>query len=285
MGSVKVSEIKGRAVIVLAQAEKIGTISDVILDPSAGQVIGLKVRTGLLGGGETVRAGDVRAIGVDAVTVDQRDLIHAHGETLPDLTDKPDFGALHDAAVVSHSGERLGVVADVEFDTTTFAITHYTLAGSLWQQITRGEPAFSARPGIQFGKGLLVVPDAVAAELKGALADGEPAAAPEPVLAAPAGTPAPPAAAPAPVPAAAIPPAAVPAPEPAPVPAPVPLPSAPAEAPAPAAPAPAAAAPAPAPAPPEPASASPGPVPPAAAEPPPHHARVILGPEPEDETG
>ncbi|MDQ6748617.1 MAG: PRC-barrel domain-containing protein [Candidatus Dormibacteraeota bacterium] len=162
MNICKASELKGRAVVSLAQAAKIGTINDVIFDPASNQVIGLKVRTGLLSGTHILRAADIRSIGGDAVTIDDEALLHDGGS----LDEMPTGDDLQNTKVVSFSGDLLGTLEDVAFDVEQLRITQYIMSGSLWAQLTNARKTFSPVAGLRSGKDLLLVPDAVAAAFR-----------------------------------------------------------------------------------------------------------------------
>ncbi len=162
MNICQASELKGRAVVSLAQAAKIGTINDVIFDPASNQVIGLKVRTGLLSGTHILRSADIRSIGGDAVTIDDAALLHDGGA----LDEMPTGDDLQNTKVVSYSGDLLGTLEDVAFDVDQLRITQYIMSGSLWAQLTNARKTFSPIAGLRSGKDLLLVPDAVAAAFR-----------------------------------------------------------------------------------------------------------------------
>ena len=65
----KLSELKGRAVVHIDNAEKIGELADLLVDPDSRRVVGISVRHGLFGESRTVPAAQVKSIGADAVTV------------------------------------------------------------------------------------------------------------------------------------------------------------------------------------------------------------------------
>ena len=67
-----VEQLRGRAVVSVQQAEKIGTVHDVLVDTSAHRLAGLVLQGGLFRGGPSIAWADVRTIGQDAVMVDDR---------------------------------------------------------------------------------------------------------------------------------------------------------------------------------------------------------------------
>jgi uncharacterized protein YrrD len=166
VSTIKASELKGRAVVSLTQAEKIGTVASVILDPAASRVAGLTVRTGILGGPKLLRASDIRSLGADAVTIHDSSLLHDGSGEAPELKDLPTLDDMVEMKIISESGQLLGTLGNIEIDPDQYQITRYELSGTLWDQLTHSNRTFDASPGLRFGKELLIVPDAVVAALQ-----------------------------------------------------------------------------------------------------------------------
>jgi uncharacterized protein YrrD len=168
LSTIKASELKGRAVVSLTQAEKIGTVASVILDPAASRVAGLTVRTGILGGPKILRSSDIRSLGIDAVTIHDSSLLHDDTGEVPELKDLPTLDDMIEMKIISESGQLLGTLGNVEIDPDQYQITRYELSGTLWDQLKHSNRTFDAVPGLRFGKQLLVVPDTIGVALQGA---------------------------------------------------------------------------------------------------------------------
>jgi uncharacterized protein YrrD len=180
LSTIKASELKGRAVVSLTQAEKIGSVVSVILDPAASRVAGLTVRTGILGGAKLLRASDIRSLGIDAVTIHDSSLLHDDASEAPELKDLPTLDDMIEMKVISENGQLLGALGNVEIDSDQYQITRYELSGTFWDQLKHSNRTFDAVPGLRFGKQLLVVPDTIGAALQGAsMLPGNPAAEPQ----------------------------------------------------------------------------------------------------------
>ncbi len=164
MTDIMASKLKGRAVVSLAAAEKIGIVATLILDPATAELRGLKVKTGLVGT-KSLRVTDIRSVGADAVTIVDRTVLHEHESEMPDLKDLPTFDDLLRTKVVSQGGTLLGMLGDVELDLDHYRIIRYEMSGNLWAQMTHSQRSFPAVGGLRFGKDLLIVPDDVAAAL------------------------------------------------------------------------------------------------------------------------
>ncbi len=65
----KFSELKGRGVVSLDDATKIGEVEDLMVEPVSRHIVSLKVRTGLFSAAHLVPASDVKSVGADAVTL------------------------------------------------------------------------------------------------------------------------------------------------------------------------------------------------------------------------
>ena len=65
----KFSELKGRAVVDLEDARKIGEVEDLIVEPDGHSIVSLKVKTGLFQAAKLVPVTDVKNVGADAVTI------------------------------------------------------------------------------------------------------------------------------------------------------------------------------------------------------------------------
>ena len=160
----KASELKGRAVISLADAQKVGEIDNVLIDCSQNRVVGLRIKHGLFSSVQVLRARDVHSVGPDAITIPNRELL-VDRETATDLNALPDLNALSGINVVSESGALMGSLDDVDVDGQNLAVTAYYLGGSLWEHLTQGTKRFAATPGLRFGGKLLIIPDNLAATL------------------------------------------------------------------------------------------------------------------------
>src|SRR5512132_2953851 len=65
----KFSELKGRAVVNLEDARKIGTVEDLMVEPESHHIVSVKVRTGMFHAAQVIPVADVKNVGGDAVTI------------------------------------------------------------------------------------------------------------------------------------------------------------------------------------------------------------------------
>ncbi len=170
-----ITQLRGRPVIDLETASKLGTVAEVLLDPDRRRIAGLDVSHGssLLGGGsrELVPASSIEAFGDDAITV-------RRGAAAP-ASEQPEgllpFSKLAGRKVVSFGGRLLGTIDDVAVEAASGRITGYTLRtdaasplGALFSGPRPAKPQLRADAGLRFGDELVVAPE-------DAIVGGEPA--------------------------------------------------------------------------------------------------------------
>lgn len=112
----KTSEIIGRPVVTIHGGEDVAEVRDVVYSSEAGTLLGFTLnKRGFLRGKlrEVLAAGDVAAIGADAVMVADEDCLSARSDA-PDAVASPPNGrnVLGDA-VITDTGVRLGTVSDL----------------------------------------------------------------------------------------------------------------------------------------------------------------------------
>lgn len=161
-------QLKGLAVISIADGEKLGTIDRVLVDPAAHKVVGFGVRHG--GGGiiptpmdsadeELIDVDDIHALGQDAITLDDKgkvrgDNTRAQGAKLIDLDE------LTKLKVVTEGGTYLGDLASAEIDEISYAFKELEVSPGFFQS-NRHVPISQI---VNIGHELIVVSDAVAAD-------------------------------------------------------------------------------------------------------------------------
>lgn len=162
------NELKGRGVLALSNAEKIGQVEDVLFDAQFRQVLGFRVkRGGLFGKPQALLRDSVTSIGAAALTVQGPDVINDE-ERFADLADASTLSRVEGTQVVTESGELLGTIARLEVDDDARKVTAYTLSSSLRDRVMRHDTeAVKADEVIRLGEGgVMVVPNAVGARLQ-----------------------------------------------------------------------------------------------------------------------
>ena len=162
------SELKGRAIVTLSNAEKVGRVDDVLFDAQYQHVLGLRVRKGMLNRSEAVLRGAISAIGGDAVTVPSPDVLNEE-KRFPELQRAASLEQVHRTKVVTEGGQMLGTVDDVDMDPEARTVIAYELSAPLLDRLRHHEAHISARDVLQVGGGgIMTVKNSVAESLHAA---------------------------------------------------------------------------------------------------------------------
>ena len=164
----RANELKGRGVVALSNAEKIGQVDEVLFDAQFRQVLGFRVKKGsLFGKAQALLRDSVTAIGAAALTVPSPDVINDE-ERFADLAHAATLSQVERTQVVTESGELLGAIAHLEIDDDARKVTAYALASSLRDRLMRHDTeSVKADEVIRLGEGgIMVVPNAVGARLQ-----------------------------------------------------------------------------------------------------------------------
>lgn len=162
----KASDLKGRAVLTLSDAAKIGQIDDVLFDSDYRNVLGFRVKQSLFGKSDAVARDSVTGIGADAVTIASPDLLNEEGR-IESLSISTSLSKVRGTKVVSEGGDLLGVVDEIELDDSALNVTAYILEAPLLDRLRHRAPRIDAAEVLRLGEGgLMIVPNSVADALK-----------------------------------------------------------------------------------------------------------------------
>lgn len=153
----KFGDLKGQPVVSTANAQKLGTVDTLLVDPQDQTVLGLRIRTtGFVVRREAVLLGDIHSFGADAITVSDASKLNRQ-DTLAPLKDKPDLGIILGARVLDEAGSELGSVSDIDFDESSGTITDYILSSNVIDRIRGHEHVIPAAGIKSIGNGMIVV--------------------------------------------------------------------------------------------------------------------------------
>ncbi len=156
----RADELKGRAVVTLADATKIGNVDEVLFDKSFRTVLGFRVKTGMLRREALPRAG-VSAIGADAITVTDHAAVNSE-DRFDQLAGAVPLDVVRHMKVVTEDGELLGVVSAVELDDTVEHVLAYTLEAPLVDRLRGRAPQIRPEDVARLGaEGIMIVPASV----------------------------------------------------------------------------------------------------------------------------
>jgi uncharacterized protein YrrD len=155
--------LKGRAVVTLADAARVGHVDDVLFDASYRTVLGFLVKSGAFHQAEGLPRPRVRAIGADAITVDDHSAVNSLNR-FPELEGAQRLSATKGAKVVTEGGVLLGVIGAIELDESAERALAYTLDAPLLDRMRGRALQISVEEVSRVG-GVMIVPDAVAERL------------------------------------------------------------------------------------------------------------------------
>jgi uncharacterized protein YrrD len=118
-------EVKGLAVISLAEGAQIGKVDEVVVDPDRKVVCWLRLHSGgLLGDRTWVPVEAVYGVGTDAVTIRAQEAVRAQNEAPEADAIIQSRRVVIGSPAVTETGQRLGVVRDYEFAPDNFRLTY-----------------------------------------------------------------------------------------------------------------------------------------------------------------
>jgi sporulation protein YlmC with PRC-barrel domain len=118
-----IDQLCDMAVVSVQQAEKLGTVEDVLVDLDQHRAGGLVLHGGLFRGGPIVGWSSVRTIGQDAVMVDDSNAAVPGGDG--DISGLAPMHELRGMKVVTDAGSLAGTLEGVDIDPATGLIIRY----------------------------------------------------------------------------------------------------------------------------------------------------------------
>ena len=109
----RVSDMIGKSVVSTMSGEKLGTVSDVLLDGVAVRVLGLVVRHGLIAKERVLPLEDVQTVGPDALLARTDEHLMSSKEWREADVHAIRSSSIHGRRVVTAGGEQVGVVSDM----------------------------------------------------------------------------------------------------------------------------------------------------------------------------
>jgi uncharacterized protein YrrD len=154
----KFSDIKGRQVVALGSADKVGYIANAFVSADGGSVTGFEVAMrGLLAGHRVFTWDSLSSIGADAVTIANVEALHEADKST--LADAASTDTIIGAKVMEERGEDAGTVGDIDFDAASGVISAYILSPSLVERIERHQETFAPSSIKSMSDKLIVVSD------------------------------------------------------------------------------------------------------------------------------
>lgn len=154
----KYSDVKGRQVVTLGNADKVGYIDNAYISEDGANIIGFEVdMRGLLAGQRVFTWDHLSSIGADAVTIPDEEALHELNRST--LAHSLSTSDVIGAKVMVERGDDLGKVGDIEFDGGSGAITEYILNPSVMERLEGHRETFAPSTIQSMSANMLVVAD------------------------------------------------------------------------------------------------------------------------------
>lgn len=154
----KFSDIKGRQVVTLGNADKVGYIDGAYVSENGANIIGFAVTMrGLLAGHRVFSWDSLSSMGADAVTIPDEEALHEQNRST--LANALSTDTVIGGKVMAESGDDLGSLGDIEFDAGSGAITAYMLKPSLVERVEGHRETFTPSSIQSMSANMLVVAD------------------------------------------------------------------------------------------------------------------------------
>ncbi len=160
----EIGSIIGLKVVSTAEGKSLGTVTGVLTDLAAGEMIGVIVGHGPAEKG--IRAADLVAIGADAVLVETAQVAE-HLSTMPDLLQRRQSLDQGPPEVITKDGRRLGSLARIYIDPETNQVIRFEVSGGKWKEFTEGLLSLPVVAGIVHGPDVVIVPAEILGESAG----------------------------------------------------------------------------------------------------------------------
>lgn len=168
-------EIVGLPVVTLAQAAKVGTIRDLVIDPSRRAVSALLLaEANQQQPSRQVPFESVRRVGPDAVMIEDEAAVAPIPEQWPLQTLCAGSFRLLGLRVLTEGGRTVGTVSDVVVDERSGLIERYQLSAGPLRDVISGRISIPASTPRSMGAEYMVVPESAVTERRAQLEEGPP---------------------------------------------------------------------------------------------------------------
>ena len=162
---IRANELKGRAVVTLSDATKVGYVDDVLFDAHYREVLGFRVKQGAFSRAEALPRTSVTSLGADAITISSPDAINSI-DRFANMAGSLTLSQAHGTKVVTEGGELLGAIQELELDDSAEHVLVYVLDAPLLDRMRHREPRIEASQVLRFGEsGILIVANAAGEQL------------------------------------------------------------------------------------------------------------------------
>lgn len=154
----KWSELKGRAVVEITDAKRVGSVEDLVLDRQTYQIVGLNFKQGLFSPTQTVPVQAIKGVGEDAVTLQLEKESQPAASEEPTPQTLPTLSQIIGNGVVTEGGKYMGEITNVRLSLQPLSITGYEVSkGGIFSKTH----AFEITSEVHYGEKLVIIPDSL----------------------------------------------------------------------------------------------------------------------------
>jgi uncharacterized protein YrrD len=159
----KVSDVIGRSVVSSEGGERIGRVSDVLLDPGSHRVVGLVLSGGVFKSEQVLRYADVQTLGRDAVIARGSEGVLDAEEWRRQGVEAFRSSTLTHKRVLTTGGRDLGEIDEVYLDDQSGAVEAFDVRDSTLGGLRHTRSRLTRGAGITIGADAVLVPEEIAA--------------------------------------------------------------------------------------------------------------------------
>lgn len=156
----RVSDIIGKPVVSAESGDRLGSVSDALVEPEGVSVVGLVVGGGVLAKEHVLPFGDIQTLGGDTVLARTHAGVVAPREWRRGGVKATRSSKLRGRPVLTAGGEKLGEVSDLLVDEHTGAFDGLEISAHQLAGLRTKRSIVRARDQIRIGRDAVVVPEA-----------------------------------------------------------------------------------------------------------------------------
>jgi uncharacterized protein YrrD len=155
----RVTDVVGKPIVSAENGERVGKVSDVLLDEESRHVIGLVVAGGVLASEQVVPFSEVQTLGRDAVLVRTSGGVIGRKAWRQQSVSASRSSRLENRPIFTDAGRALGRVRNVQVDETTGDVQGFEVTGRAFEGVL---PRQSADATAVVGPDAIIVPESLA---------------------------------------------------------------------------------------------------------------------------
>jgi uncharacterized protein YrrD len=162
----RMSEVVGKAIISADSGDKLGTVSDGLMDNESNALVALVISGGVFGKEHVLPYAEVQTVGGDAILARGATGVLTGKEWRGDGRDTTRSSALKGRAVVTTAGQKIGVVADLMVDDRTGRLESLEVSSSDFAGLLARRSLLPGVADVRIGHDAVIVPVAAAKAIR-----------------------------------------------------------------------------------------------------------------------